>query len=181
VADPATGIPLRFQTCSFDNFDLSRNPLMGRALTACRQLLDGARAFVFLSGGTGLGKTHLLAATVMEWRRQGAPSWFWETPELMAHLRGTFERHKRDPESPDLDVEVKSLSGSGVLLGLDDFGTQNETPWVNETLYRILNARYTAMAPTIVTSNVSPGEIDERIRSRFREGLIACEGRDVRG
>jgi len=45
----------------------------------------------------------------------------------------------------------------------------------------ILDGRYEERGATIITSNVPLDSIDARIRSRFREGFITCEGKDQRG
>ena len=68
----------------------------------------------------------------------------------------------------------------GALLVLDDLGAHNQTAWAEEQLYRILNGRYNNEAPTLITANVDIGRIDERIRSRFRSGMVICEGSDLR-
>ena len=54
------------------------------------------------------------------------------------------------------------------LLGLDDLGAQNTTPWAREKLFQVLNYRYVAGLPTILT--VAHGDwegLDERLRSRL--------------
>jgi DNA replication protein DnaC len=39
------------------------------------------------------------------------------------------------------------------LLVLDELGAQKPTPWVQNVLYLIINARYTERRPTLFTSN----------------------------
>jgi DNA replication protein DnaC len=50
---------------------------------------------------------------------------------------------------------------------LDDFGTQNATPWAQEKLFQISNYRYINRLPMVVTTNLAMEEIEERIRSRL--------------
>ena len=59
------------------------------------------------------------------------------------------------------------------LLILDDLGTQSSTPWAQEKLFQILNYRYNARLPTVITSNHSLEEIDLRIRSRMVDPDLA--------
>ena len=151
---------------------------MAAALETCREFVAGERKLVFLYGERGLGKTHLLTASVMEWRRAGNFAQFWEVSELLAFLRSTFDR---DGDEPSLDYEVRMLSSPDFMLALDEMGAHNPTAWAEEQLFRILNTRYANYAPTILTANVAIKEIDARIRSRFREGFVYCEGEDVRG
>ena len=48
-------------------------------------------------------------------------------------------------------------------------------------LYRVVDARYRERLPTIVTTNVDPGAIDPRIRSRLLSGIeVRFSGPDRR-
>jgi len=53
------------------------------------------------------------------------------------------------------------------LLVLDDLGTESATPWAREKLYQLLNFRYNAHLPTIITTAKPIDELDERIRTRI--------------
>ncbi|MBM3121729.1 MAG: ATP-binding protein, partial [Chloroflexi bacterium] len=53
------------------------------------------------------------------------------------------------------------------LLVLDDLGTQASTPWAVEKLYQLLNHRYNATLPTVITTNLSLDDLDARLRSRI--------------
>lgn len=64
------GAPIgaRFEHCTFDNFevsDLNREPY-----EACRRLAEKGAPGVVLMGGSGLGKTHLLVATMKAFDRR---------------------------------------------------------------------------------------------------------------
>jgi DNA replication protein DnaC len=52
-------------------------------------------------------------------------------------------------------------------LILDDLGAQSATPWANEKLYQILNHRYNAELPTVITAAGPLDEMDERLRTRL--------------
>jgi DNA replication protein DnaC len=62
----------------------------------------------------------------------------------------------------------------------DDLGAENQTDWAAEQLYRVLDARYDAHLPTIITSNAAQSRLDGRLLSRYAEGLVVCRGEDVR-
>jgi DNA replication protein DnaC len=55
------------------------------------------------------------------------------------------------------------------LLVLDDFGTQNATPWAQEKLFQVFNYRYINHLPLVVTTNISLEDIEGRIRSRLED------------
>jgi DNA replication protein DnaC len=89
-------------------------------------------------------------------------------PDLLDHLRATF-----GPNSPVSYDERFDEVRNAPLLILDDLGTQSSTPWAQEKLFQILNHRYNARLPTVVTSNHTLEEIDLRIRSRMVDPDLA--------
>jgi DNA replication protein DnaC len=87
---------------------------------------------------------------------------------LLDHLRATF-----GPSSPvSYDERFEDVRNAPLLI-LDDLGTQSSTPWAEEKLYQILNHRYNARFPTVVTSNHNLEDIDLRIRSRFADPTLS--------
>src|SRR5581483_6433833 len=63
----------------------------------------------------------------------------------------------------DYFQRVKSIE----FLVLDDLGAENSTPWVNETLFQLVNYRYNNELPTIFTSNAKVDAVEDRVRSRM--------------
>ena len=53
------------------------------------------------------------------------------------------------------------------LLILDDLGTESATPWAREKLFQLLNYRYAARLPTVITSSTPVEELDPRLASRM--------------
>ena len=49
------------------------------------------------------------------------------------------------------------------VLILDDLGTEGASGWAGTTLYQIVDARYNAMLPVIVTSQYPPQSIERRL------------------
>lgn len=72
------------------------------------------------------------------------------------------------------------------LLMIDDLGVGKHSEWVEEVVYRVIDARYEAMRPIVFTSNVEPerfGELfGERVASRLAEigMVVAIVGADRR-
>jgi len=136
-----------------------------------RLALDYAKSpegWLVFQGVTGCGKTHLAAAIVNHRYQAGQPARFVVVPELLDHLRSSF--------SPDARTSYDSLFESikvAPLLVLDDFGEQTATPWAQEKLYQIINYRYNAQLPTVVTTRTSLEEIESRISSRFTDPKIS--------
>jgi DNA replication protein DnaC len=132
------------------------------AYEQARQYGESPEGWLILFGGYGCGKTHLAAAVANRALERGQAVLFVVVPDLLDYLRATYS-----PSSPVSYDERFEEVRTAPLLILDDLGTQSSTPWAQEKLYQILNYRYTARLPTVITSNQRLEEIDLRIRSRL--------------
>ncbi len=52
---------------------------------------------------------------------------------------------------------------------LDDLGTESATPWAREKLFQLLNYRYSAVLPTIITTSATPADIDPWLLTRMAD------------
>ena len=154
---------------TFDSFDWKRvNLPLGQRQnleTAYRLALEFAKSpegWLVFQGVHGCGKTHLAAAIVNYRYQHGEPALFVVVPDLLDHLRSTFSPDSRTSYDR-LFESVKNAS----LLALDDLGTQTASPWAKEKLYQVINHRYNARLPTVITTNYSTDEIDSPIASRM--------------
>jgi DNA replication protein DnaC len=94
-------------------------------------------------------KTHLAAGIGIACQDKGKPVMFVVVPDLLDHLRATF--------SPTSTVSYDRMFNevlTSEMLILDDLGTQSATPWAREKLYQILNYRYNAELPTVITTRI---------------------------
>jgi len=175
-------VPPLFHVCTFASFDLSLNPGMERALRAAKAVAAGRLWGALLIGECGTGKTHLAVAAMKETVHPGAM--FRAVPHLLDYWRHAYEADRRTPEEERVVGAIEELMAPFMtgrcLLVLDDLGTEKATEWAGERLWLMLDARYGASLPTIVTSNVDPDRLDPRILSRFGRGVVACVGKDVR-
>jgi DNA replication protein DnaC len=124
------------------------------------QSLNG---WLLLQGGYGCGKTHLAAAIANFAVGMGVPTLFLTVPDLLDTLR--FSYASEDTTFEQRFDEIRNSS----LLVLDDFGTQNATPWAQEKLFQIVNYRYINKLPLVVTTNLLLDEIEARLRSRLAD------------
>ena len=160
---------------TFDNFDHKRLELPPEQRQNLRQAFNLAVEFarspegwLIFQGVNGCGKTHLAAAIANYRLAQGKPVLFVVVPDLLDHLRSTF--------SPDSKISYDEFSEKlkeTPLLILDDFGEQSTTPWAQEKLYQLINYRYNARLPMVVTTCLSLDEIETRISSRMVDPRIS--------
>jgi DNA replication protein DnaC len=147
---------------TFDNFDPTIEGVE-EAYEAARSYAHDPEGWLFLQGGCGSGKTHLavaIAQYALEHRHISVL--FSVVPDLLDHLRATFA-----PNNGIAYDDLFSAVRNAQLLILDDLGTENTTPWAREKLYQLLNYRYNERMPTVITSNQSAKNIDERVFSRL--------------
>ena len=122
------------------------------------------RGWLFIRGGYGVGKTHLAAAIANACLRRGWPVTFLDTPDLLDYLRAAFSPNAEETYDRRFD-ELRDTP----LLILDDLGTQNATAWAEEKLFQILNHRYMARLPTVITTNLALDDLDARLGSRLAD------------
>ncbi len=127
--------------------------------------------WLLLRGGYGCGKTHLAAAISNYAVEMGVPTLFLTVPDLLDMLRFSYD--STDTSFENRFHEIRNAS----LLVLDDFGTQNATGWAQEKLFQIINYRYINKLPLVITTNLSPDDIEARFRSRLADRELVTDVR----
>ncbi len=154
---------------TFDSFNLRHGDLDREHVKNLERALDIAHAYaadphgwLAFSGGYGCGKTHLAAAVANERVRQGNPALFIVVPDLLDHLRATYNPQSNISYDKRFD-EVRRAP----FLVLDDLGTESATPWAQEKLFQLFNYRHVARLPTIITTTRSIEDLDPKLRARL--------------
>jgi DNA replication protein DnaC len=157
---------------SFKGFDpnlveITRREEVRAIQNALRQAMHFAQdpqGWLVIAGDTGRGKTRLAAAIANYCRESGTRAIFAVVPDLLDWLRVSF-----GPENPATFDEQFEKVRSVPLLVLDDLGAQTSTPWAQEKLFQLLNYRYNAALPTVITTNATVGQLETRIRTRITD------------
>ncbi|MGB9673519.1 MAG: ATP-binding protein [Anaerolineales bacterium] len=160
----------KLQRCTFAEFDLRKNegiPTdllkdLEEAFHAARKFAEQPRGWIIFTGPSGSGKTHLAAAIHNYRRDMGYPSRYVDVTEMLSALRATF-----NPSSSEtLDERFEDIRRSAFLI-MDDLGGQMASPWANERLFQIINFRYLAELPTVITLGKLRDELDPRLITRI--------------
>ena len=154
---------------TFATFDPEPEHLSADKRNNLRSAFEAALSFaqepenwLVLAGTYGCGKTHLAAAIAHARIDMGEPVLFVVAPDLLDHLRSTFGPGS-EVSYDDLFEHVRTAP----LLILDDLGAQSNTAWAQEKLFQLLNHRYNAQLPTVITTNQRIDDIEPRLRSRL--------------
>jgi DNA replication protein DnaC len=177
-------IPLRYEHCSFAFYEIgpASSRLQKEALSLslnycaryparCAAPGNDAGLGLFFTGLNGTGKTHLAVATLRELVTQyGARGQFWDFHELLREIRNCY-----NPSTELTEYEMLEPIIETEILLLDDLGAWKMTDWMKDTLFYILNRRYLARRPSIITTNYpdkdhSPAELtqtDSNVRAEY--------------
>jgi len=154
---------------TFDQFVVgSANQL---AYVASRAVADNpATAYnpLFLYGGVGLGKTHLLHAIGNHSYHQGLKVRYVSSENFTNDLINSIRTHST--------IEFRERYRSLDLLLIDDIQFIAGKESTQEEFFHTFNELHSAGRQIVITSDQSPKSIftlEDRLRSRFEGGLIA--------
>jgi chromosomal replication initiator protein len=125
---------------------------------------------LFIYGGVGLGKTHLINAIghkIME-RRPAAKVVYLSSESFMNELIASLRRDRMD--------EFKARFRNTDVLILDDVQFLAGKERTQEEFFHTFNSLYESHKQIVITSDKFPKEIpdlEDRLRNRFEWGLIA--------
>ncbi|MBI5309997.1 MAG: ATP-binding protein [Actinobacteria bacterium] len=178
-----TTIPRRFSglTVSPDGRQITDHgrplafaPEIARAvLKYCRTIdeqLERGRGLWF-EGDTGTGKTTLAMLVSKSALQAGHSVAIYSMPRLLATIRNTF-----DADSDSSYAELFKQLTAVDLLHLDDVGAEQQTEWVLEQLYSIVNERYEDGRAVMITTNLGIADLKKQIGERTVSRLMEMCG-----
>lgn len=146
----ASNIPARFAGCEFSNY-VSETPKQQRVLAACQAYaaefsshLAAGRGLI-LVGNPGTGKNHLATAIAKSVKAQH---------HTVLRVKATeFLDAYWSKEFAERDAWMRELAAVHLLI-LDEVGRSSSTANAQNAFFRLIDARYEAMRPTMVLSNL---------------------------
>ena len=142
--------------------DAESQELFAEASRIAWDYAENPTGWLTFVGPNGSGKTHLAAAIANHSIGNGRVVLFMHVPDLLDHLRSTYA-----PASETTYSELYAQVVEAALLILDGLGAHSATPWAQEKLQQIINHRFNAESPTIVTTSTDLSSLDPYIRSRL--------------
>lgn len=198
----SSGIPPKFMAEDFSTFEQDSQP---KAFKKCLEFAEsfplvepqGKQSLVLYSEHSwGVGKTHLACAIghriLDRWKGERIGRrlvLFVSEPDLYVRIQSTYGSFSRD-ERPNHENEsdiIRQLTGASLLI-IDDVGKRRvqDLRFVQRIMFSIIDGRYKAMLPLVLTANLSPdglksylgGGEDEASFDRLTE---MCGGRSGKG
>ncbi len=179
IAELCEEMPLN--DCRFDNFDLnyySESPdkdgivprqRMTGIYELCKNYAEGfdpkKTGNLLFFGSTGLGKTHLTLAIVSCVIKKGFMPVYGSAQNLF-----DIAEKERFGGASDSDGLQTMLTCD--LLAIDDLGAEFSTAFSKSVLYNLINTRLLSHKPTVINTNLSVKEIEERYSPRIVSRLI---------
>jgi len=172
IAGPLPDLVSRY---TFDKFVVG--PTNQFAHAAARMVADAPASRwnpLFIYGGVGLGKTHLLQAIGHEIHKQH-PEWsivFVTCEKFVTDFIGSIRRSSGTSME---DFRARYRTAPDVLL-VDDIQFLSNKDSSQDEFFHTYNALHYAHKQIVLTSDKLPAElpgVEDRLRSRFTWGLIA--------
>jgi DNA replication protein DnaC len=87
--------------------------------------------------------------------------------DLLARIKQTFDRSDNTTEA-----EVMKIYEEVPLLVIDDMGSEQPSEWGSTKIFAIVNARYEAYMPTVITTNYAGDELVRRMTPTGPNGRL---------
>lgn len=160
-----SGIKKRYLSRTIDSFSVTAENK--RSFEVATDYIKNFREYftqgkgLYLEGPCGTGKTHLAIAIALAIINTGVPVICKTSIDILGDIKRCYERNSEVTEEEVLEA-YKSVD----LLIIDDLGKEQTTEWSVPVLYSILNERYEALLPTIITTNYNTSALAEKLSAK---------------
>jgi chromosomal replication initiator protein len=171
VAPNTESVPFLIPKYTFDSFVVgSSNQLAHAAALAVAERPAKAYNPLYLYGGVGLGKTHLMHAigNLIQKSNKNVRMSYMSSERFMNELVNAIRY--------DRTIQFRQKYRNIDILLMDDIQFIAGKERTQEEFFHTFNALYDAQKQIVITSDCAPKQIptlEERLHSRFEWGLIA--------
>ncbi len=158
-----------FDTFSFEYYKGDELKKIKDIFNACKfyaETFSKKSKSLYLLGDTGLGKTHLTFAMAKEIVKKGYSVIYCTAQTMISALE---KEHFGNAQEPLQEYYLNCD-----LLILDDLGTEYLSNVAQSELYNVINHRILLALPTIINSNLSPTQLEERYGERLVSRICGC-------
>lgn len=154
----SSGMSLRAMNCKFEGYQVTLHNQ--EAVKICNdyvqnfsEIKNQKRNGLFLVGNCGVGKSHLAYATANALIEQGTSVICMTMIDLLLKLKSSYNSAEENEE------KILKVYEDCSLLIIDDLGKEKLTEWALQMVYAIIDRRYNALKPIIVTTNYNAEEL----------------------
>lgn len=180
-------VPERYINCRMKSFVPQNADQIAVVKALDESLKAGAVKSLVLVGDPGVGKSHLAVALLTEHiKRNRKYGMFLSVTDLFLRLHREMNASKQGDHQADGRPGVLEEAMQQDILLLDDLGSERPTAYTRDTIYSLLDHRYTHELPLIVTTNLRGGKLSEHVGERLYSRLaqmcrtVEVVGRDYR-
>lgn len=130
--------------------------------------LKNPKYIFYFCGNVGTGKTYLAASWYNHLLEEKKNVRAFTEQSLFSKLRGVIS------QDWDPSTEMANICEADHLI-LDDLGSSSMTDWQKEMLFQLVDIRLACTMPTLITSNLTFREINEKFHPRFASRLYAAK------
>jgi DNA replication protein DnaC len=172
-------LPSRYSDKTIDNYETTNTDFKKNLKLSAKELKG-----LIVHGKTGTGKTHVAIAYART---------------CMANMMGNyFKNHEERTDVPTPKFVIATIPDmlsaiiekentmhyykSADVLIIDDLGAETPKDWASEKTFELINYRYNEEMLTIVTTNLTPKEIQSTIGTRIFSRLMEmCDVMELNG
>jgi len=128
---------------------------------------DGTENGLLFMGPTGTGKTTLLCRCIDKLCRDGVWAHYLNWPVHLHMMRASIG------STDTLETDSIVSLCKAPVLAIDDIGREKSSEWTKQTLYTVIESRYSNAMPTLIATNEPPvawdSKFGEAVASRMHE------------
>lgn len=176
--------------CTFESFIVDERFYPGKAFDKAEKIVESCRSYaanfttksksLLLLGGVGVGKTHLSLAIANVVINRGYSVIFGNSQNIISDLQA-----EEFNENREIQYDKRAVLNCDLLI-IDDLGTEVLNQSRIAILYNIINSRLLSKLPTIISSNFTLDELEEKYDQRIFSRItgeyssLTLEGNNVR-